>query len=126
MNIGDRDNYKTFDGGEDQALLAASGRQRELKDKPPGFFGKIMGTSPYKGTTLSKQQVNQCVLDVQDLHPLRSTKVYDVVPPLGFLRRCKRKKGGAVDPDRFLEALRESILSHETMNLQIPENEKKF
>jgi len=31
-----------------------------------------------------------------------------------------------VDPDRFQEALREAILSHPTMDLQIPENERKF
>jgi len=50
-----------------------------------------------------------------------------VVPPLGFLKYlCKSKKGDKVDPERFNEALREAILTHETMNLEIPENEKKF
>jgi hypothetical protein len=63
-------------------------------------------------------------MDVEDLHPLRSTKLYDVVPPLGFLRRCRSKKAG--DPDRFQEALREAILSHPAMDMEIPENEKKF
>ena len=50
-----------------------------------------------------------------------------MVPPLGFLKwLCKGKKGDKVEPERFNEALREAILTHETMNLEIPENEKKF
>jgi hypothetical protein len=53
MNI--RDNYKPFkEGGEGEALLVG-GRQRELKPKQPGKIGKLLGTSPYMGTRLTKQ-----------------------------------------------------------------------
>ena len=52
MNIGDRDNYKPFEGGDGGFRLA--GRRRDLKDPPPAGLGKLMGASPYNGTKLSK------------------------------------------------------------------------
>ena len=53
--MNNRDNFKAFkEGGEGDALLPG-GRQRELKEKQPGKIGKLLGSSPYKGTPLSKQ-----------------------------------------------------------------------
>ena len=37
---------------------------------------------------LTRQQINQCIMDIQDIHPLRNRAKFEhIVPPLKFLRK---------------------------------------
>jgi hypothetical protein len=41
---------------------------------------------------LTQQQINQCLMDVEDLHPMRrSAKWDDVIPLLKPFRKCRKK-----------------------------------
>jgi hypothetical protein len=65
---------------------------------------------------LTRQQINQALMDIQDIHPLmHRTKFEHIVPGLKFMRRCIKKK-----PD-FQHGLRSSILKK--MGIKVPKSE---
>lgn len=65
---------------------------------------------------LSRQQVNQCLMDIEDTHPLRHrARLDDIIPFLRVFRKCFKKR-----PD-FNHALRQSLL--EEMNIKMPKSE---
>ena len=68
---------------------------------------------------LTRQQINQCMMDIEDLHPLRDRAKFDnILPSLRFLRKCKKRK-----PD-FKHALRKTLL--EEMNIKMPKSEAQI
>lgn len=68
---------------------------------------------------LNRQQINQCMMDIEDLHPLRDRAKFDnILPALSFLRKCRKRK-----PD-FKHALRKTLL--EEMNIKMPKSESQI
>ena len=68
---------------------------------------------------LTRQQINQCKLDIADNHPLRARAKFDhIVPVLKVLRRCFKKQ-----PD-FKHSLRTAI--HREMDIKMPKSEDQL
>mmetsp|Transcript_5223 Transcript_5223/g.8087 ORF Transcript_5223/g.8087 Transcript_5223/m.8087 type:complete len:188 (-) Transcript_5223:2954-3517(-) len=68
---------------------------------------------------LTRQQVNQCLMDIEDIHPLRSrAKLDHIVPALQVFRKCFKRK-----PD-FKHSLRKTLL--EEMNIKMPKSENQL
>jgi hypothetical protein len=68
---------------------------------------------------LTRQQVNQALMDIEDLHPLRSRVKFDhIVPALKIFRSCIKKK-----PD-FKHALRKTLLDE--MKIKMPKSENQI
>ena len=65
---------------------------------------------------LTRQQINQAVMDIQDIHPLMTrTKFEHIVPAFKCLRKCKKRK-----PD-FQHSLRTSILKK--LDIKMPKSD---
>jgi len=66
---------------------------------------------------VTRQQVNQAIMDVEDMHPLRS-RVYleHIIPPLKIFRTCFKRK-----PD-FKHSLRKALLAQ--MKIKMPKSEE--
>lgn len=68
--------------------------------------------------TLSRQQINQCLMDIQDMHPIADlARYYHIVPCLKPLERCKKKK------KNFNHELRKVIIAD--MDMHMPENDEE-
>ena len=60
--------------GDDRALLGGKRFEEELD-------------------VLNRQQINQCLMNIMEMHPMRTRIKYDdILPPLKNLRRCFGKK----------------------------------
>jgi len=77
---------------------------------------------------LSRQQVNQCLMEVEDIHPFKTEHIADVIPVLRVFRYlgcCKKKKD-------FKYAMRHAIIAELREEFEpnkgklpvIPENEE--
>lgn len=65
---------------------------------------------------VTRQQVNQAIMDVEDMHPLRSRVYLDhIIPPLRIFRSCIKRK-----PD-FKHSLRKTLLAE--MKIKMPKSE---
>ena len=67
---------------------------------------------------LTRQQINQAMMDIEDMHPLRHfAKLDDIISFLRVFRRCQKKR----KPD-FSFALRETVLKE--MDIKMPESDR--
>jgi len=68
---------------------------------------------------LTRQQVNQALMDIEDIHPLRSRVKFDhILPVLKIFRKCIKKK-----PD-FKHSLRKTLLDE--MKIKMPKSENQI
>jgi hypothetical protein len=82
-----------------------------------------------KPKRLGRQQINQCFMEIEDVHPLRRKHITDVIPPL----RCFQKCGCLKKKKSLRETLREIIVEELRENYEpakgeipfIPENERE-
>ena len=73
-----------------------------------------------KPDPLTHQQINQCLMDVEDLHPMRrSAKLDDILTFLKPFRKCRKAR----KPD-FRYALRKTLL--EEMQIRMPKSETQL
>ena len=63
---------------------------------------------PAGKTVLTRQQINQALMDIEDLHPLRERAEFDHIVP--FLKCCRRFKCCKPEPN-FNHGLRKSLLA---------------
>jgi len=67
---------------------------------------------------LTRQQVNQALMDIEDMHPLRSKAKFEhILPAFSCLRRCIKKK-----PD-FKHSLRATLLKE--MKIKMPKTDNQ-
>ena len=86
-----------------------------LPDKHPERKQRETGARPLK-----RQQINQCLMQVQDIHPLRAKAAPDdIVPILGVFRRCIGKR-----KEDFHHSLRKTLL--EEMEIKMPKSESQI
>jgi len=72
-----------------------------------------------KPDPLTRQQVNQCLMDIEDMHPLKHrAKLDHILPCLQVLRKCRKRK-----PD-FRHSLRKTLL--EEMGIRMPKSENQL
>jgi hypothetical protein len=69
------DSYKPFEGG------AINLTQVEENDPSARVRTVEMGDDG-KPKVLTRQQINQCFMEVEDVHPFRRKHITDVIPPL--------------------------------------------
>ena len=69
-----------------------------------------------KPDPLTRQQVNQCMMDIEDLHPMRKTKLDDILPFLKPFRKCRK-----APKEDFDHALRTTFLKE--LGLKVPNSE---
>jgi hypothetical protein len=62
---------------------------------------------------LTRQQINQCLMDIEDIHPMRKCKMYEIFP---FLKPCMKKK-----KVEFEDGLRIAMMNE--IGLKIPKSE---
>lgn len=73
-----------------------------------------------KKNTLNRQQINQCLMDIQDLHPIRDTvTLFDIVP---LLRVCRSKRQAQKSQNAFRLKLKECIFNE--LDLEIPKSDR--
>lgn len=73
-----------------------------------------------KPDVLTTQQINQCLMDVEDLHPMRrSAKMDDILTFMKPFRKCRKAR----KPD-FRYALRKTLL--EEMQIRMPKSETQL
>ena len=73
-----------------------------------------------KPDPLTTQQINQCLMDVEDLHPMRrSANLDDILTFLKPFRKCRKPR----KPD-FRYALRKTLL--EEMQIRLPKSETQL
>jgi hypothetical protein len=73
-----------------------------------------------KPDVLTTQQINQCMMDVRDLHPMRfSAKLDDILTFLKPFRKCRKAR----KPD-FRYALRKTLL--EELQIRMPKSEAQL
>ena len=67
----------------------------------------------------TRQQINQCIMDIQDIHPLRTRAKFDhIVPALRIFRTCFKRK-----PD-FNHSLRKALLKE--MKIKMPKSDEEL
>jgi len=72
-----------------------------------------------KPDVLTRQQINQALMDIEDMHPLRSRAKFEhILPSLKIFRTCIKKK-----PD-FKHALRKTLL--EEMSIKMPKSDTQI
>lgn len=69
-----------------------------------------------KPDVLTRQQINQCLMDVEDIHPMRKTSLEDILPFLKPFRRCMRPP-----KEDFDHALRTALMKE--IGLKMPKSE---
>ena len=89
----------------------------DLGPKQPLLDQMEGGKEVYEAADIcTRQQINQAIKDVEDMHPLRTRAKFEhIVPSLSIFRRCIKKK-----PD-FKHSLRQTLLAE--MDLKLPKNE---
>ena len=54
-------------------------------------YNKVDGDAMEEPDPLTRQQINQCIMDIEDMHPIAGlAKYYHIVPCLRPLRSCKK------------------------------------
>jgi hypothetical protein len=78
-------------------------------------------------TPLSRQQINQCKMEIEDVHPLREKHVTDILPPMKCFQLCGcfKKKKSLRDALRvaLVNELRDNFEPLKGVMPNIPENE---
>ena len=125
--------YFRIDGGfstKDTALLQdvqINTQMRVEKDKT-GKFSKQTGAKGYKEyeeikeyekpDVVTRQQINQALMDIEDTHPLKSkAKLEHIIPAFACFKRYMKRK-----PD-FNHALRCTLLKE--LDLKMPKSDSK-
>lgn len=79
-------------------------------------YKAVDGEAMEEPDTLTRQQINQCLMDIQDMHPIADiARYYHIVPCLRPFRRCRKES------PNFNHALRESIIRK--MDMKMPQND---